>query len=808
MLRVCSLVGDFNIHIDWASDCITKGSLPKGLLDIMYSSGFTQVLKDPTYKTRIGIDHFLDLVFVSDPTYVLSCNSTCNLHGCDHSAVELVLNMPSIKDKSINKSVYCINKANFNQMKYSLDNFPWHSCFDNDINVMWNRVETFIKSCIDNSVPKKVVKKNKNLPWMSKEIRKLCTKKKMLYKRAKLSKSAVVQQQFKDCSNRLKAMVRKSHSRYTYSISENFKSNPKKFWSYIASTKKSSDNFSFTIDNNVVSDPKIIASAFNNHFASKFDDMYDPLDLAALTDSIPSHGAAPFSFLPFTVSEVLEILENLDSSKSPGPDELLPVFLKVCCKELAPVLCDIFNMFIQKGQCPASWKDANVVPIYKGSGKPKDDVGSYRPVSLTSVLCKVLEKLISVRMMDYINENNILSDDQFGFRRGRNCEQMLSKFFHVLSKSLDNRNCNLIDGVFLDFSSAFDKVDHNLLLRKLHSLGFRDSLLEWIQNFLLMRRQRVIFKGSLSEWCKVTSGVPQGSVLGPILFLLFVNDINDVVSSQLLQFADDHSIVRPICNEHDHIILQQDIQNIFQWTVLNELPLNLSKCTVMHMTRSKSPNFCSPYFMGTVRLEEVDNFKLLGVTFSKDLSFDSQVGTVSDKISKLSGFIIRCTKNMSSAALLNLYKSLILPHLVYCVCIWAPFQRNHIDRLEKIQRKVTRISFYRRFACDADSRPSYIERLTELHLMKLEDVFKFSRLVFGYKLLNGHLPDSFGSLVQHSRLNSSRLLHLAAKTSSFFNSMFVTLPRLWNEIPSDIQDSKNLVAFKSGYRSFILNSYT
>ena len=161
----------------------------------------------------------------------------------------------------------------------------------------------------------------------------------------------------------------------------------------------------------------------------------------------------------------------------------------------------------------------------------------------------------------------------------------------------------------------------------------------------------------------------------------------------------------------------------------------------MHVTRSKSPNFCSPYFMGTEKLEEVDNFKLLGVTFSKDLSFDSHVGTISDKISKLSRYIIRCTKNMSSAALLNLYKSLILPHLVYCVCIWAPFQRNHIDRLEKIQRKITRISFYRRFSCDADSRPSYIERLIELHLMKLEDVFKFSRLVFGYN--NNNIICSF-----------------------------------------------------------------
>ena len=148
--------------------------------------------------------------------------------------------------------------------------------------------------------------------------------------------------------------------------------------------------------------------------------------------------------------------------------------------------------------------------------------------------------------------------------------------------------------MFLDFSSAFDKVDHNLLLSKLQSLGFRGSLLQWIQNFLLMRQQWVIFKGSLSEWCMVTSGVPQGSVLGPILFLLFVNDINDELSSQLLQFADDHSIVRPICNEHDHNILQQDIQNIFQWTVLNKLPLNLSKCSVMHMTRSYVSKFLQP----------------------------------------------------------------------------------------------------------------------------------------------------------------------------------------------------------------------
>ena len=714
--------------------------------------------------------------------------------------------MSPLKTKPINKSVYCLNKADFDQMKYLLVNSPWYSCFENNVNVMWNKAESIIMSCIDNSVPKKVVKRNNSLPWINKDIRKLCTKKKMLYKRSKVSKSPVALQQFKDCSNKLKAAIRKSHKNYTYDISANVKSNPKKFWSYVASSKKCSENTCFTVDNDVITDPKDIADVFNTHFSSKFVDMYEPIDLDSLPDSIPSHGAAPFSFDPITVSEVVDVLKNLDSSKSPGPDGILPVFLKVCCKELAPVLCDLFNVFLQHGQVPSAWKEANVVPIYKGSGKPKDDVSSYRPVSLTSIVGKVMEKLVSSRLMNYVNENGILSDNQFGFRSGRNCEQMLSKFFHLLSKSLDDRKCWLVDGIFLDFSSAFDKVDHNLLLGKLHSMGIRGQLLRWIQNFLYMRKQRITFKGVVSEWCNVTSGVPQGSVLGPILFLLFVNDLNDVVSSSLFQFADDNSIVRPIYGDLDHKILQQDIENIFKWSVCNKLPLNLSKCSTMHMTRCKSPKFCSSYTMGSDELKEVDEFKLLGVTFSKDLSFDSHIGNVANKISKLSGFIVRCTRNMTSDALLNLYKSLILPHIVYCVCVWSPFQRNHIDRLEKIQRKITRTLFYKDFPeVDFDDRPSYSERLVDLKLIKLEDVYKCQRLVLGFKIINEIGPASFSSLIQRSILDNSRLLHQTAKSSSFFNSMFVSLPRLWNGIPSELHHVNNLVVFKSECKSFYLN---
>ena len=156
--------------------------------------------------------------------------------------------------------------------------------------------------------------------------------------------------------------------------------------------------------------------------------------------------------------------------------------------------------------------------------KLKEDVGSYHPVSLTSILCKVIEKLISICIMKYVDEQGILSHNQFCFRSGRNFEQMLVKFFHLLCKTLDDRKCNLVDGIFLDFSSAFDKVDYNLLLTKLHSMGIRDFLLQWIQGFLPQQKQQIVFKGAVSDRCSVTSGVPQGCILGPI-FLCFLSMI-------------------------------------------------------------------------------------------------------------------------------------------------------------------------------------------------------------------------------------------------------------------------------------------
>ena len=196
--------------------------------------------------------------------------------------------------------------------------------------------------------------------------------------------------------------------------------------------------------------------------------------------------------------------------------------------------------------------------------------------------------------------------------------------------------------------------------------------------------------------------------------------------------------------------------------------------------------------------------KLLGVTFGKDLTFDSHIDSISKKVSKLSGFIIRCTKNMSPNTLLNLYKALILPHIIYCACVWAPYQRNHLDRLEKVQRKVTRTLFFKKSPF-ADVRPPYSDRLLDLDLVRVEDAFKIQRLILGFKILNDLAPASFGSMIQHSRLVDTRLLHQSSRTSFFFNSMFISLPRLWNEIPSNLHTISNLSSFKSGYKKHFMS---
>ena len=273
----------------------------------------------------------------------------------------------------------------------------------------------------------------------------------------------------------------------------------------------------------------------------------------------------------------------------------------------------------------------------------------------------------------------------------------------TLHETIDELKCNVV--------GCCDQ----LKVKNSANFGSQTITMEWpcyLQNFILWESEAFFFSGfktfSHSENNGLYSRVQ--SEIGILLLLVFLRALFLVLFSFCFLSMIWMMLFLPILCERDHVALQNDIHNIFQWTRLNKLPLNLSKCSVLHMTRSKSPNYCDTYIMGDCTLVEVDECKLLGVIYSKDLSFDSHIDAVSNKVSKVSGFITRCTRGRSSYTLFNLYKALILPNIIYCARVWAPHQRNHLDTLEKVQRKITRTLFFKQFP-NADVRPPYSNRL-------------------------------------------------------------------------------------------------
>ena len=314
----------------------------------------------------------------------------------------------------------------------------------------------------------------------------------------------------------------------------------------------------------------------------------------------------------FTTADVLKHLLNLKTDKSPGPDMIHPRLLKECAHELAYPLYILYRKSLDDGIIPQDWKDGHVIPIHKKGSRA--DVSNYRPVSLTSMICKIMEKLLRKAFLDHLIDNGFISDHQHGFVPGRSCStqllEVLDKWTDILDRGGD------IDVVYLDLAKAFDSVPHNRLLLKLESYGVKGTLLDWMKNFLIGRRQLVMVAGtgSHSQWAPVLSGVPQGSVLGPLLFICYINDMPETVSSFIYMYADDTKVVREVTTTRDCEELQADLDSIQHWSEKWQLKFNSSKCKIMHLGHSSDR---AEYTMNDndieISLEVISEEKDLGV---------------------------------------------------------------------------------------------------------------------------------------------------------------------------------------------------
>ena len=318
--------------------------------------------------------------------------------------------------------------------------------------------------------------------------------------------------------------------------------------------------------------------------------------------------------------EILKIIKSLKNGKAPGPDGITSTMLKHTAAQVAFPLALVFNISLNEGKIPDDWKRANVVPIHKSG-----DIGgikNYRPIiSLCSVVGKLLERVVTRNVVEYMQTSGLISPQQHGFMSGWSCTTLLTKVCHHWMQILDTRSPPDVDVIFLDWRKAFDKVSHSILLSKLHQYGICGSLWHWISSFLLGRFQCVQFRGASSGWVPVESGVPQESVLGPLLFNLFVLDLPNFVQSPLPQYADDTLLYRPIHSEEDINIIQNDLNNIINWCNTNRMALNSDKCKVMRLSRRMNAIRPAPYTILGKYLCVVQNYKYLGIMISSNVKW-------------------------------------------------------------------------------------------------------------------------------------------------------------------------------------------
>ncbi len=590
------------------------------------------------------------------------------------------------------------------------------------------------------------------------------------------------------------------------------KSNPKYFYSYAKkfSRKKSSISMLFDENNDIRSDPRDIANLLQKQFLSVFSDPSKTHIPSALFS--PPSVTHPFTdeMLEFSVSDIIKAIDDIKPDAASGPDEIPVSLLKNCKEAIAFPIHLIWSHSITTGQVPSFYKFSHVFPLHKKDSRALP--ANYRPISLTSHIIKVYERVIRKKLVSYLEMNDLICNKQHGFRSGRSCLTQLLHHFDDVIESLTNNSD--FDSIYLDYAKAFDKVDHKLLIRKLRLYGIHPKLVKWIESFLCNRKQAVTVDGQLSFLALIISGVPQGTVLGPILFLIFINDIEHCISQSIIRcFADDTRVSLSITSEHDVSLLQNDLYSVILWSERNNMTLHKDKFEYMchkhckHHVLDELP-FVSELFQywvsQDISLRPVHQLRDLGILISSDLSWSPHIKAISDKARKKAAWVLSVFHTRSQEIMLTLYKSMVRSLLEYCSPLWNPSKISDIQELESVQK-----AFTSRIAGLQSTH--YWDRLKELSLMSLQRRRERYIILHMWKILHGKTSNDINiQFVSRPRLGnlakvpSAKGSSTAANMSVYDKSFAVMGPKLWNTMPYHMNVISDHEHFKTLLTKFLL----
>ena len=584
-----------------------------------------------------------------------------------------------------------------------------------------------LKALVEDHVPM-TNPKDYNEPWMNNLLMRRWKKKYFAWKRFTETKSHTSYVEYKKETNLLKKATRRAKRKYERKLAKQVRYNKRAFFRYVNSKLTVRPELREIQNENgvMVDKEEDICNILGQYFSSVHTDKWVG-EFPVMNEQFETE----LKNIIITRENVKERLEKLNINKSCGPDNIHPFVLQATADASSVPLQIIFSKSLSSGECPLDWRSANVTPIHKKGSRT--DPSNYRPVSLTSQVCKVLETIVRKHILKHLADNNILSDKQHGFREGRSCLTNLLETLETWTEILDDRNG--IDVAYLDFRKAFDLVSHSHLIYKMSKYGIKDNVLNWVASFLDQRTQRVVIRGTASRPFEVTSGVPQGSVLGPILFLIFINDLPLEVISHVSLFADDSKLFTKIVaegnkgrdNHNGTEALQRDLDSVREWALKWKMEFNVDKCKIMHLGLTNPKH---TYTMGGTNLAVTSEEKDLGVLIDDKLNFRSHIKGIVGKANRVLGLIRIGFECLDKDIFMNLYPVLVRPHLEYCVQVWSPHFQRDIKLVEGVQRHATKL-------VPELKHLSYEERLKRLGLTTLEERRTRGDLIEMYKIITG-----------------------------------------------------------------------
>lgn len=798
------LTGDFNYpDLRWSDEtvmnCGSVTGLAEAFLDTLDSFTLHQSVREPTFFAANGNPtNVLDLI-ISDKQErvdVTAIGPPIGSSSQGHGVIEFSINFNSVRPIAVSRlKRFKYPLGDYVGMNTALQRIDWSAeltCLT--IDEAYNKFCNIYNCLCDEFIPKgNANPRNNKKPWMTRELTRLENKKKRLFfnnQRTRWSSTAMVRN-YRRTSKELHSKTRAAIISFERRLA--FAKNQKSLFAYAARRNNNIDTSIAALNRtcgSVVTSPSDIADTLNDHFASVFQVESGSLPVFTPNYSI-NHS---LSSITFTESEVGDKLAELDRTKSIGVDNIHPHVLSECAREFARPLTLLYALSLRQSKLPSVWKRANVTPIFKKGSRVEPT--NYRPISLTSVVCKVMESIVKNAIMLHLISNNLMAPEQHGFVPGKACNSNLLETADIVTAAIADKSP--VDMVFVDFSKAFDKVPHERLVHKLVLLGIEEPLVSWIRSFLHGREQRVVLGEHQSKWVSVTSGVPQGSVLGPTLFAAYINDLPSLLKNTCRLYADDLKLIARVSSQDDVRRLQLDLDTLSIWCSNWLMVPNIDKCGVMCIGSNSTIGMFRHYTLlnknaRPVEIRHTREERDLGVILTPDFKFSAQAAYASSKANRVFGMLKRTFLSRDAELWACLYRTYIRPQLEFAVSAWNPFLRRDTTVLEKVQRRVTKIPYALR-------ELEYNDRLTRMGLTTLERRRTRGDLIEMYKISRGmsrivwHKAPLWSSARESKRSQLRREIVSSLPRHNFFINR---IANAWNTLPNDVIESESIEVFKS-----------